>query len=555
MTTIARHITHALVVLTSLCLLALSASGQTVTYDPAAGVQLGPWVNANQGPGRVLVLPPGTYDLTSPIFLNAGTLRGTDPDVETRIRLKDRGLIWMAQASLPQDGPSRIGKTAAGRLALLTRPEGLKSASFDATETGLGKPMHAVRKLRVQMDLDCPTGDISPGGLFDLGPVAIWINDNPDWGRFVTPLLVLGTSSADPSPRRVETGLSWKKSTGVACSIMLDIDLDAGTGSVTINGDVLPISGIRPGDVLPACFNQRVTIGGMPTLPGSVARRGEWQASGPPADLRITRFEVTAGAVTHRMGLDGPSAPRVWSSDHGSVGLQPVLHDATTFAWQGGNPRLRNLQVFGSPGSNQAGVRIGQAMGSDCGIYDCSFETLGVGIRKLPGLVSYTHRFERLKFTYVGWPIVGQGMTIWARDWTARYPRFGVALLPDSNFTLRGIDVSSPSDCQYYFRIGGGSNGGNLTLADGMLNDEDGQVAAGAIFRHDGSVSSVARVVVEDLIFNVDPRRPALWLAKSAKPGRAFVRWVPWGAAIVEHGDGWTIEGLGVPAVPTAVTP
>jgi hypothetical protein len=517
-------------------------------YDASNGLSLADWIQVNGKPGAVLTIAPGSYHLGSPAFINGYTLRGEDPDQPSRIVLGERGLVWMAQPPLPTDHLQRIVKTSGGRDALATHPGGgLAPASFDATETVLGSPWHRIRKVSIAIDLDCPSGDIKPGGLFDLGPIALWINDNPDWGRFVSPLLALGTSSADPSPRRVEAGISWKKSTGPKCSIRLDIDLNAGTGSVTINGDVLPIPGINPGDVFPACSNPRVTIGGMPTLPGSVARRGEWQTSGPPPDLRITRFEVDSGIWQARLNLDGWRGPRIWASNGAGAGIFPVTHDAKTFQWVGGESKIRNLNIVAPRESNRSGVRIGQAMTSNAGIYDCRFEQCGAAVRKLRGLVSYTHRFERITSEYCSWHLQGQGMTVWGRDWSARYPRFGVADVPDSNLSVDGIEVASPSDPQYYFRIGSASNGGMLSVRNGMLNDEDGSVVAGAIFRHDGPGWPL--LTIDNITFNPDPRRPSLSLGK-ATGGKARIAWQPYGAAITDVGEGWTLSGASAPEKP-----
>jgi hypothetical protein len=516
-------------------------------YDASNGLSLADWIQVNGKPGAVLTIAPGSYHLGSPAFINGYTLRGEDPDQPTRIVLGERGLLWMAQNPLPQDHLQRVVKTSGGRDALATHPGvGLTPASFDATETVLGSPWHRIRKVSIAIDLDCPSGDIKPGGLFDLGPIALWINDNPDWGRFVSPLLALGTSSADPSPRRVETGISWKKSTGTKCSIRLTLDLNAGVGAVTINDDVLPITGINPGDVFSACSNPRVTIGGMPTLPGSVARRGEWQTSGPPPDLRITRFSVDAGIWQAQLNLDGWRGPRIWASNGAGAGIFPVFHDAKTFVHQPGGT-IRNLRIVAPRESNRSGVRIGQTQSPNASIYDCWFENCGSAVRKLRGLVSYTHRFERLISEYCGWHLQGQGMTVWGRDWSARYPRFGVADVPDSNLSVDGIEVASPSDPQYYFRIGSASNGGMLSVRNGMLNDEDGSVVAGAIFRHDGPGWPL--LTVDNIAFNPDPRRPSLSLGKTSG-GKARIAWQPYGAAITDVGEGWTLSGASAPTKP-----
>jgi hypothetical protein len=515
-------------------------------YDASNGLSLADWINQNGKPGAVLTIAPGSYHLGSPVYVNGYTLRGEDPDQPSRIVLGERGLVWMAQNPLPQDHLQRIVKTSGGRDALATHPGGgLTPASFDATETVLGSPWHRIRKVSIAIDLDCPSGNLPSAGLYDLGPIALRVYDDPDYGRAVWPYLILGTSSADPNPREVKDRLWWKKSTGPKCLIRLTLDLNAGVGAVTINDDVIPIPGIRPGDVFPACLNPRVTIGSMPTLAGG-ERRGEWQTSGPPPDLRITRFEVDAGIWQARLNLDGWRGPRIWASNGAGAGIFPVTHDAKTFAWQPGGT-IRNLRIVAPRESNRSGVRIGQAMTSNAGIYDCQFEACGAAIRKLRGVVSYTHRFERLTSEYCGWHLQGQGMTVWGRDWSARYPRFGVADVPDSNLSVDGIEVASPSDPQYYFRIGSASNGGMLSVRNGMLNDEDGSVVAGAIFRHDGPGWPL--LTIDNITFNPDPRRPSLSLGKTTG-GKARIDWQPFGAAILDVGEGWTLIGFSAPEKP-----
>jgi hypothetical protein len=518
----------------------------SLLYDASNGSSLADWINQNGKPGAVLTIAPGSYHLGSPVFINGYTLRGEDPDQPTRIVLGERGLIWTAQPPLPQDHLQRVVKTSGGRDALATHPGGgLSPASFDATETVLGSPWHRIRKVSIAIDLDCPSGNLPSAGLFDLGPIALRVYDDPDYGRAVWPYLILGTSSADPNPREVKDRLWWKKSTGPKCSIRLSLDLNAGVGAITINDDVIPIPGIRPGDVFPACLNPRVTIGSMPTLAGG-ERRGEWQASGPPPDLRITRFSVDAGIWQAQLNLDGWRGPRIWASNGAGAGIFPVFHDAKTFVHQPGGT-IRNLRIVAPRESNRSGVRIGQAMASNAGIYDSQFEACGAAIRKLRGVVSYTHRFERITSEYCGWHLQGQGMTAWGRDWSARYPRFGVADVPDSNLSVDGIEVASPSDPQYYFRVGSASNGGMLSVRNGMLNDEDGSVVAGAIFRHDGPGWPL--LTIDNITFNPDPRRPSLSLGKTTG-GKARIDWQPFGAAILDVGEGWTLIGFSAPEKP-----
>lgn len=95
MITAARIALWYLAAVTLAACVAWSASGQT--YDPATSGPLHSWVASNGKPGAVLTIPPGTYDLTEPVFVDGYTLTGSDPDRSTQLNLRGQGMVWVGQ--------------------------------------------------------------------------------------------------------------------------------------------------------------------------------------------------------------------------------------------------------------------------------------------------------------------------------------------------------------------------------------------------------------------------------------------------------------------------
>jgi hypothetical protein len=535
-------LTRRLIILVLLLLTADSAIGQVERYDGSR--PLHQWTAARRPDTQVLELPAGTYRLDGPLFVNGYTLRGADPDAPPEIQLGTRGVVWMHQAPHTLDPRAYIVATPNGSLALANRPSlEATPASFDVTDTPLAAPLHASRRITIEASIDAPesSGDLGTNGLFDLPYAALKLYDDPHWGRSWILETRLGTATHDLVVPTRSTRLWWRgKQTGGSCSLTLTLDLDQSLATLTVNGEPLTTP-LPKGSVFPAIVNRRITIGAVPEF-REVS--GSWsKPDHSPGNLRITRFALDHGIGGRRSWLDlrDPAGPIIAANWVSGGPVVPVPHDSgTPFTWQG-RAKIANLVIRG----NQAkpGIHIGQAMArSD--IDNVRIRGCGVGVRKLPGAVSYTHFFDRLHFENCGIDVAGDQLTLHATDWTSSYPRLASLAATSSNVWITRFFGHSGGDLQYAVTNDAGQNGGMLVLRDWMWNDEDGHVAAGALIAHGGSWNSAPSMLrIEGAIANVDPVTPAIRLGKSRAPGdTASIDWTTWGTPIIVRGDTWTIR-------------
>lgn len=550
----ARIVLAYLVALALTACVAWSASGQT--YDPATSGPLHSWVVANGKPGAVLTIPPGTYDLTEPIFVDGFTLAGTDWSRPTQLNLRGHGMLWVGQKAWPT--ADRRSYVVDG--VLRTKPDGLTPATFDMTESGANRPWHRTRKLTIDLELDTPGGKVEPGGLFSFGPFWCWWHPNAPRGPEL--FLTLGASPFDPVTT-ADVKLTWDRpAPAERLALRWTIDLDAGTVGLVVNGVDLGTRSIPAGRSFPAIVNRRATLGTAQAELNEIRHR--WELPGGVPDRRIRRFEVTDGkSVLVRMSIANAWDFGAWATDGGGP-LIPVPYDATLYGFRGGHHRLRDL-VLRADSPHKCGVRVGQVMGQ------ARFENVkvigaSVAVRKLPGKVSYTHYFDGFTAEYCGGVIIGHGMTVHGRDWDIRYPRlFGVSLA-DSNFRLErwtgtaGCEDKAGADIQVVFDFAAASNGGSVSIAGGMWNDESGRVAMGAFLHYLGGSrdTSSARLIIEDSAINVPGfGRPAYWLRSmpAARPAAARIFASHWGAPLFDIAPNWTVEGPERPVAPATSAP
>jgi hypothetical protein len=523
------------------------------TYTPATDGALHQWIAANGRPGAVLMLPPGAYDLTAPIHINGFTLAGSDPRQPTTIRPRGHGLIWAGQPRWSYD----LAAYKQG-LELWTKPPGAPMAMFDATETPLARPLHRYRRITISLDLDTPGGVIEPGGLFNFGPVWCWWH--PQAPRGPEMFVNLGAKPFDPdSPPPVRC--TWTRPTLTdRTTLVWTIDLTEGRITLTCNGLPMGERSIPPRQFFPAINNVRATIGSAQEEPNGI--RGRWMLPGGVPDRRIRGFEVTAdNRSIARIAINSEWQLSVTSPD-GSGPLYPVPYDPAVYRFVDGLTRVENLVI--RPAERfKAGIRVGQIMGR-CEFRNIAVYNAAVGVRKLPGLVSYDHYIDGLTTEYSP-TITGHGMTIRASDWTIRYPATHAVSLGDSNLSLeRWTAVANAkdepnNDLQAAFDFAPIGNGGTLSLRDGMWNDESGVVAYGSwlYFKAGSSQTSSARLTVQDCAINVPSSAPTYRL-DSVAPHRAAAARIfatHWGAPVFHAASNWSVDGPERPASPGAVTP
>jgi hypothetical protein len=518
---------------------AQSAIGQVERYDPASKQPLHHWAAARRPDTKVLEIPAGTYPLDGPLYVNGLTLRGADPDDPPEIQLGTRGVIWAHQAPLTLDPRHYVVATSAGP-ALATRPRpDATPASFDVTDTPFAAPLHTSRKITIDATIEAPAGDIGTNGLFDLPYASLKLYDDPNWGRSWIVDTRLGTATHDLDVAGRSTRLWWKGKTGERCTITLVVDLDAAQIRLTVNGEVLTAA-IPAGSVFPAILNRRLTLGAVPEY-REVS--GSWSKPDyPPGDLRITRFALDHGELRRRSWLElrDPAGPIIAANWVSGGPVVPVAHDAgTPFTWQ---PRAKIAHLTIRGNAAKPGIRIGQAMARG-ELENVRVQGCAVGIRKLPGAVSYTHVFERLHFERCGVDLVGDQLTLHATDWTSSYPRLASIVSGSSNLWISRFFGHSGLDLQYAVASDGRLNGGTLVLRDWFWNDEDGEVAKGALIFHGGSwYSAPGRLRIEGAITNVDPVTPAVKLGKSRVAGdTAVIDWQTWGVPVLDVADTWIL--------------
>lgn len=529
-----------------------SVLGQT--YRPTDG-PLHSWVAANGKPGSVLTLPAGSFELTGPIFVNGFTLRGEDADSPTVVRPRGHGLIWVGQPTIPLNlAPYKVG------LALWTKPPGVAPATFDATETPLNRPLHRVRRLSITLDLDTPGGSVEPGGLFNFGPIWCWWHPNAPRGPEM--FLTTGSTPFDPDGT-TETQLTWSRpQPAERTRLVWTIDLDAGSVGLSCNGVDLGSRTMPAGRRFPAITNTRATIGSAQQEANEI--KGRWMLPGGVPDRRIRGFDAVADGVSiGRIAINSEWLLGVWSPDGGGP-LYPVPYDPAIYRWVGGTTRLANLDIRPMERFKTA-VRVGQIMGR-CDFRNLRSTKAAVAIRKLPGLVSYTHHIDGLTTEYSP-AIVGYGMTIHASDWTIRYPTVVGVSLADSNLrlerweTVNGAEDKTGSDLQAMFDFAAVSNGGNVSLTGGSSNDESGRVAFGAWlqFTAGSEWTSNVRLKVEDSVINAPGYGvPAYWLRTVPWASRSAIAEINashWGTPGWRVSPNWTVDSPDRPSTPAPVTP
>lgn len=538
--------------------LSFSASGQSVvaTYDPATSGPLHEWINANGKPGSLLTLPPGKVALEGPAFVNSITLRGGggDPDRRTLIGFGPRGVLWTSQKAWADSWADRYGMGPDGSRRLLTRPEGAIPAEWDLTDTAMGRSPWEARWIEITLQADFPSGDLSFGGYFSVGPVSLNYLPDPDYGPSFRVGIYHGSSPADPRAKRQTLRLFRKKGSPPipSAKIVVRVDLETGLVSVNVNGETVSGS-IPPGRWFPAILNLRSALGSDATEANGI--HGRWMGiAGHATDLRIARFEVATAKGTLALSIDG-RAPRV-RTPTGNGPVFPVPFDPGIFSFvgeSGGAISTRiaglDLDLRGRPDSS--GIRIGQAMGRH-EIERVSIEGAAFGIRKLPGLVSYTHWLRDVSIKYADVPIVGYGMTIRAEDLRLAYPESAGIVLSDSNLALSDWIVAGTGRPVWWaFRFDCGSNGGTVSIGPGMWNEEGSDVARSAwlYFAGGSKATSSCRLDLSGVASNVPRGAPTFWLdsldpAGNAAEARIFGTF--WGAAKVRAEPIWTIGGPGL---------